>query len=138
MSDVHCVAISADAIYARNDARWVRQRVPGLGTDAPSAIACASLTRCVVIAGSCPATSFVLQGRTWTRHVMPGSRGNDWTEFADLSCPAKNSCTAVGSESAHNEDETAALLVEHWNGASWLIEHIMRVPHNADTSLSER
>jgi hypothetical protein len=136
VSDVHCVAISYDAIYTWQQNRWARQRVPGLRANAPSAISCASLARCVVIAGSDPATSFVLRGRTWTRHAMPGSRGNNWTWFGGLSCPTSNSCVAVGSVSAHNLNETPTLLAEHWNGASWQIERIKPVPGRAGTSLS--
>jgi hypothetical protein len=136
VSDVHCVAISYDAIYSWNDDRWTRQHIRGLRADAPSAISCASLTRCVVIAGSDPATSFVLHGRTWTRHKMPGLRGNNWTAFGGLSCPASSSCTAVGSVSAHNEDETPTVLAEQWNGTTWHIERVEPAPSGGYTSLS--
>jgi len=136
VSDVRCAAISSDAIYIWNDGRWTRQHVRGLLAAAPSAISCASLTSCVVIAGSRPATSFVLRGRTWTRHKMPGFRGNDWTSFGGLSCPVSDSCTAVGSVSAHNENETPTVLAEHWNGTTWRVERIEPAPSGGSTSLS--
>jgi hypothetical protein len=137
VSNVHCVAISADAIYTWNGARWDSPRVPdNLDTNAPSAVTCAALTRCIVIAGSSPAISLVLRGRTWTIHPMPGVHGNNWTAFGDLSCPAANSCTAVGAVSAHNYQETTALLVEYWNGTSWRIGNGMPAPRGGDTGLS--
>jgi hypothetical protein len=136
-SDEHCVAISAAAIYTWNGLRWHRQRVPGnLDTHEPSAIACASLTRCAVTAGFWPALSLVLRGRTWTVHPMPGVRGNDWTDIGGLSCPAANSCTAVGSLSAHNQYNTSTPLAEHWNGTSWHLERIAPVRHPVNTSLN--
>jgi hypothetical protein len=136
VSHVHCVAISADAIYTWNGAWWSRERAPGLDSGGPSAIACSSPTRCAVVEGLDPATSLVLRGKAWTMHAMPGVRGNVWTQFNGLSCPTANSCTAVGSVSAHNQGETSTLLVEHWNGTSWRIERIAPVPHSANTSLS--
>jgi hypothetical protein len=135
VSDVNCVAVSTDAIYTWNHGRWARQRVRGLGTSVDT-VSCASLVGCVVIAGNDPSTSLVLRGRTWSVHAMPGLRGNNWTWFGSLSCPAANSCTAVGYVSAHNQNETATLLAEHWNGDVWHVEPIKPVPHGTDTSLS--
>jgi hypothetical protein len=43
---------------------------------------------------------------------------------------------AVGSVSAHNQDETPTLLAEHWNGAAWSIEHIALPPDAANASFS--
>jgi hypothetical protein len=136
VSNVRCVAISADGMYIWQHNRWTRQLVPGLGARAPSAISCASATRCVVVAGSDPATSFVLRGQSWTRHAMPGHGGNDWTWFGGISCPTASSCIAVGSVSAHNQSETPALLAERWNGTSWQLEPVKPVAGGGGASLS--
>jgi hypothetical protein len=52
---------------------------------------------------------------------MPKPPGAGSTVAGSVSCPAKGSCTAVGTVWA-GLGAKAALVAEHWNGTNWAVQ----------------
>lgn len=61
--------------------------------------------------------TFSWDGTSWSALLTPNP-GPDSNELSRVDCTSSVSCTAVGTEVL---GQTAAALVEHWNGSSWSV-----------------
>lgn len=107
-------------------ARWSVQPTPRLEQgDALSGISCTSSTACVAVGGpdfgvfGGGVTRGQLfadrwDGRVWSLERLPTPAPTS-SNLAGVSCPARNTCFAVGS--ARNQ-----VLVESWNGTHWSVQ----------------
>ena len=60
-------------------------------------------------------------GRSWALQSVP-SAGNEGIPLAGVSCPAAESCTAVGEANYDPATGAVSPLAEHWNGSRWIIQ----------------
>jgi hypothetical protein len=61
-------------------------------------------------------------GTKWSLLTTPSPTGSVDTDLVSVSCPAENSCTAVGG---YDNDEgifSGEAYAEHWNGSGWTIQ----------------
>ena len=101
-------------------------------------MSCASAASCVAVGDATTLTSASAataqhwNANAWSGAETPDPNANERTLYA-VSCPAANSCFAVGSEL------TAArvhqMLIEHWDGASWSVMTTPKLPHTEYSTL---
>jgi hypothetical protein len=100
-----------------NGTRWFLQHPAepaGAATSAFAAVACAGAADCVAVGSRAPASgpatalAEAWHGAAW--FLLPNPAGA--TRLTGISCPAANTCVAVG----------AAGVARRWNGASWSVQ----------------
>jgi hypothetical protein len=64
-------------------------------------------------------------GTSWTVQDPAGPAG---AVFSAVSCSSANSCTAVGEDNVLDPNGNTATLAEHWDGASWTVQHTPNPP----------
>lgn len=113
-----------------NGSTWTLQRVPtppGTAQDI-SGISCVAATSCTAVGSYFPSVASndvlidVWNGSTWTRKPAPLPAGDDSLNLTGVSCPAADSCTAVGNGSG--SATSGQLAAEHWNGSHWTVQNI--------------
>jgi len=114
-----------------NGVTWTGQVLPGSAAETPFALvpvlsmSCASASACmamVVVGPSGGGLDFSviaehLNAGTWSSPALPLPSGATGGGPASVSCPAANSCAAVGDYDNASDQELP--LVEGWNGTSW-------------------
>ncbi len=121
---------SGRAIVARlGTGGWSTQPAPapsGISADFLSAVSCSSRSRCTAVGDALRRTGLAtvlaarLDGRRWSLQTAPTPLGATTAMLAGVSCPAADSCTAVGSFTDVAGIEV--MLAEGWDGHRWSIE----------------
>ncbi len=119
-----------------NGARWSIQQTPNpagatstslLGVSCTSKSACSAVGSYSASPGAVAATlAERWNGARWSIQRTPSPPATTLPELDGVSCTSRTACIAVGSYV--NTADTAAALVERWNGARWSIQ---RVPNPA-------
>jgi hypothetical protein len=65
---------------------------------------------------SSPALAEGWNGKAWTLQKTPAISGSTYASLANISCPAKTGCWAVGESF---KGSTGTPVIEQWNGKSW-------------------
>jgi hypothetical protein len=109
-----------------NGRRWTvtHPALPaGANSGGLTGVSCSSPRACTAVGDAyIPSTQSVVplaerwNGQSWARQPMP-SAGGDGIPLAAVSCPAADSCTAVGQDGSTHFD-----LAEQWNGRRWAIQ----------------
>jgi hypothetical protein len=120
---------SATLAEAWNGTSWTVQPTPSAGQHAALySVSCPTPSDCVAVGGNfislhSGSTAFIERwnGTSWAMQKTPQPPHKDRPQFFSVSCATASSCTAMGGYSASNQ---AKLLVEHWNGTSWVRQHV--------------
>jgi hypothetical protein len=129
-----CVAVGDIASGSRatlaemwNGTSWTVQPTPPTGQQAAlSSVSCPTPTDCVAVGDFIspgPESVFIERwnGTSWAIQKSPQlPRGDHHPELGSVSCATASSCTAMGGYFT----SSAQLLVEHWNGTSWVRQHV--------------
>jgi hypothetical protein len=97
-------------------------------------VSCSAATACtaggVTGAGVSPDAPLAERwnGTSWQIQATPAISGSFGAEFQGMSCPAAQSCVAVGNSGTAGGNE--ATLAESWNGTSWTVQPT-QVPEHA-------
>lgn len=113
-----------------NGSTWTLQHVPTPpGTQQDIAgISCVAATICTAVGSYFPSAVSndvlidVWNGSTWTRKPAPIPAGDAGLTLTGVSCPAADSCTAVGD--GFGSATSGQLAAEHWNGSHWTAQNI--------------
>lgn len=136
-----CVAVGSYAVSNPTTARrliaevwngssWTLEHVPTPPGTAEqlSGISCVAATSCKAVGSYFPSATSndvlidVWDGSTWTRQPAPLPAGDNSLNLTGVSCPAADSCTAVGNGSG--SATSGQLAAEHWNGSHWTVQNI--------------
>ena len=110
---------------AWNGASWSLVPTPGPAGNANtlSAVSCFSASMCMAVGGSAPNRAEEWNGVAWSMLTTPGAHNAAGTELADVVCPHKSVCTAVGSD---NQAGVAFFpwrtVAELWEGQLWRVQ----------------
>jgi hypothetical protein len=92
-------------------------------------VACATTSSCVAVGTTSNASGAeipfaeVWNGKAWSQSSVPEPTGANTAILYGVSCASASSCTAVGIyHKGPNTSATWPSLVEHWNGASWVLQ----------------
>jgi hypothetical protein len=126
-----------------NGTAWSVQTLPSSGYTLSSlnAVSCPAATDCVAVgyASNKLSTSHVLaegwNGKSWTIQKTPALPASSQASLGAGSCPAANSCMALGGYQKSKNGEFLP-LIEHWNGVRWTIEPAPLPAHVSLYSLS--
>jgi hypothetical protein len=128
-SPIACTAVGSSD-YAPLAERWDGKRwsiqpmaspAGGLGV-VLNAVSCASPTACTAVgryvrgAGGPKALVERWNGTRWSIQVPSSRTGSPSGELEGVSCPSRNTCTAVGYTEGQYDVEP---LAERWNGTNW-------------------
>ncbi|HWE56566.1 MAG TPA: hypothetical protein VG435_13720 [Acidimicrobiales bacterium] len=92
------------------------------------AVSCTSTLTCIAVgdyenrADQYAPLSEEWNGTNWSTKSAPLPAGANNASLYGISCPAANSCTAVGGDSADDTSGLSATVSEIWNGASWEVQ----------------
>jgi hypothetical protein len=117
-----------------NGSRWAIQPIP---TPAPSSglegVSCWSSSACTAVGRTTPVFAGEVpvaerwNGSRWTIQRTPKPAGTRSAVLSGVSCPAQETCTAVG-------ERNLLTLAERWSGSSWTIQ---RTPNPAGVQTSQ-
>jgi hypothetical protein len=85
------------------------------GVSCPAASACEAAGTYSTSASS-PALAEGWNGKAWTLQKTPAISGSTYASLANVACPAKTGCWAVGQSF---KGSTGTPVIERWNGKSW-------------------
>lgn len=96
-------------------------------------VSCPTSSDCVAVGddGTLSSRKLLIErwnGTSWTVQKSPQVPGTDGPQFGSVSCAAASSCTAMGN---YLTSTGTKLLVEHWNGTSWVRQHIPGAASNS-------
>jgi hypothetical protein len=108
-----------------NGIAWTIRRTPDAADSDLEAVSCPAARLCMAVGDAGSVGTLVPQaelwrGGAWTAERPPAPAGADSSTLTGVSCPARSSCTAVGST---GPPATERLIAERWNGARWQLEH---------------
>jgi hypothetical protein len=114
---------------AWNGTSWAVLPTPPPGKSEASLddVSCPAPSDCVAIGqrGNSPSQSVPFierwNGTAWAIQATPHLPSSSSPNLDSVSCAAASSCTAIGSTLTGSRKEP---LVEHWNGTSWVLQHI--------------
>ena len=112
-----------------NGTSWAAQHVPpgkGVTNSFLYGVSCPSPTNCTAVGWNSSGGTLPLaeqwDGTAWHPTSVPLPAGAVQGGLNAVSCPAPDNCTGAGW---YMPARTLRLpLVEHWNGASWSVEHV--------------
>lgn len=131
VSTTWCMAVGAEHAARWTGSDWESVAMPTVGgAESTSFISdsCTSATFCIAAGqanfsgGEFTPVTAKWNGTNWSLLTTPTPTGSVDTDLVSVSCPAENSCTAVGG---YNNDEgifTGEAYAEHWNGSVWAIQ----------------
>ena len=131
VSTAWCMAVGAEHAARWTGSNWESVPLPTVGgAESTSFISdsCTSATFCIAAGqanfsgGEFTPITAKWNGSTWSLLTTPSPTGSVNTDLVSVSCPAENSCTAVGG---YDNDEgifTGEGYAEHWNGSAWTIQ----------------
>jgi hypothetical protein len=131
VSTAWCMAVGAEHAARWTGSNWESVPLPTVGgAESTSFISdsCTSTTFCIAAGqanfsgGEFTPITAKWNGTTWSLLTTPSPTGSVNTDLVSVSCPAENSCTAVGG---YDNDEgifTGEAYAEHWNGSAWTIQ----------------
>jgi hypothetical protein len=100
--------------------------VKGAQSSVLSAVSCPAAGHCTAVGDY--ATSAVTgtlaetwNGQAWSISNTPNAAGSAFTTLSGVSCPAVNTCVAVGS---YTTSPSPLSIAETWNGSSWTIHAV--------------
>jgi hypothetical protein len=141
-----CIAVGSSYI-ARSDValiehwdgrKWEIQHIPRSARPNSSellAVSCADRRGCTAVGDTFAGSDLVAlaerwNGRTWRIQHTPNPEGRATVmSLRDVSCPSRNTCTAVGSVGTRT-------LSERWNGHNWTIQPTQNSRHERNELLS--
>jgi hypothetical protein len=120
---------TATLAEAWNGTSWTVQPTPPAGKHAALfSVSCPTSSDCVAVGGNFislnSGSTVVIErwnGTSWAVQKSPQLPSKDEPRFFSVSCATASSCTAMGNYFASNQTK---LLVEHWNGTSWVRQHV--------------
>ena len=124
------LVVDISGYYLQNNRAWIPEQPPSVsvahGSDALTAVSCASAGNCTAVgtADSIGGNEFLvetLSGGTWTGHVIAGPSGSySPLDLQAISCPAVDSCVAVGTIEATSNGDVFG-VVASGAGATWTV-----------------
>jgi hypothetical protein len=133
---------AAPLVERWNGTTWSpeRSRNPAGSADTElQAVDCVTAERCVAVGyrrmpdGTYAAFAEMSRGSAWTVLPTVSATGSPDTELADVSCPAADRCTAVGTAVLHGSVNAFA---ESWDGSTWTEERTPTPPGSTSSALS--
>ena len=106
-----------------NGSAWKTEPVPAPTATGSmlTAVACRTVRACRAVGTDLKGLfSEIWNGSTWRIRPVPVPAGGSFAELNDISCPAADSCEAVGSYSNSKGDFRS--LAEAWNGSRWHVQ----------------
>lgn len=131
------------AAGATSRSRWSARPVPVPAAARESwlaSVSCSSTLACIAVGSFIDSHrrthSLALRwtGRIWSIQRTPAATGERSSGLLGVSCPASNSCLAVGY---YRSQTGSHALIERWNGDRWSIEHIARQPDETASELDD-
>lgn len=131
VSTTWCMAVGVEHAARWTGSDWESVALPAVGgAESTSFISdsCTSASFCVAAGqanfsgGEFTPVTAKWNGTNWSLLTTPSPTGSVDTDLVSVSCPAENSCTAVGG---YDNDEgifTGEAYAEHWNGSGWTIQ----------------
>jgi hypothetical protein len=121
-----------------NGKRWSIAPTPNVSGAQGSiltAVSCPTAGRCVAVGSYLIGSLDEMLAETWNGHAwsisnIPNPSGSDVNGLSGVSCPAVNTCTAVGSSAG-------SAVAEAWNGSAWSIQAIPSPAGGTQTQLQE-
>ena len=130
--------ISHDTAYTwTNGTTWRQITVPHpfrARTSELGGLACFNAFNCMAVGNYTNASGrflpFAARWRSgrWTILSTPAVRGQRFTAFNGISCPAATSCVAVGNTEDNTRGRFFHAFAEVWNGGKWQISTLRRPP----------
>ncbi|HEY5193659.1 MAG TPA: hypothetical protein VIJ39_07295 [Solirubrobacteraceae bacterium] len=131
-STTWCMAVGNQDAATWNGSSWQPVAVPGVaGAESTElvSVSCGSSSSCIAVGranfsgGEFGPLSEQWNGTNWSLLSTPTPSGSYDTELASVSCPAANSCTAVGGyDGSDNVVGVGEAFAEYWNGSAWMIQ----------------
>ncbi len=101
-------------------------KVTGAQTAILSAVSCPASGHCTAVgyyttSAATDTLAETLNGQAWSISKTPNPAGSSNTTLSAVSCPAVNTCVAIGGYIAASSQPAIA---ETWNGSAWAIEAV--------------
>src|SRR5215470_12104094 len=118
-----------------NGSRWRIQSAPSPAGAVLAGIACTSSVACTAVgASNAGKLAERWNGTSWRIQPTPNPAGAQFTYLNTVACASASACIAVGSY--HDSSGAFQSLAERWDGTSWAIQPLPRLPGGVMSQLS--